>query len=869
MKMLVMRLSPFIQVRGIGLGLVLAVGMTLPAAAANFFQLSNGNANVDAVALWGLTAVGDRAVGSAAPGSSEDLSPVSYSEDAQLLQDISFLQPSGATGLEATARGQQLSANGSVRWTVGHITEGPVAARNVFVVPQGAGPSTFLPKFPVPLSVMTSLGIGRNGNLIGRTVFQGTSEFFFHNQTSSTFTMLNGMDARAIDARGRRVVGRLHANATHPSGQAMLWEEGAGATGLGSLVLGGFSEAHGISAAGRIVVGTSQSPNLPPGELEAFRWHPDFGMHALEPIVGGAPRESVALASSDANSVVGSYNDNGTKRAFIWTPVVGRMDMEQYLDERHGLASKIQGWTLTEATHISADGTIIGGRGVNPQGLEDSWIADLTDEDVAELRFDPLSPNQYRIILECGDTPIRELYFGLIFPQAMSIDDPFNFGGCTDDTINDGDLFCTGANVGPTVAETSFVTVPDGVSAGTKRGDTLYVQLVGAGGSQGLTLCDPGDPVAFIADFFIDEPVPQLVFNPRAGGVGIDPAGLPLPESSIRLIGQPDGTETRVFIRPAVGDLTGTQYSVSMSSELAISRFSFGLTMPPNASALSFGDCTVDLGPSRRRGCANGAELGSSIDFQSIRTIGPAEDLPTFGGLRADSIYVYLEGNLEAGETLGAINVPGNQVLLGYFTFDEPPPPGFGFVPTPHFEQIQNLDQAWGGEVNDWTETDGGDVQSISLFSSAGYGGGEDPDLDLDGIENADDRCPYVSSAGNADNGTLEQPFTPSLAANIADGIGNECQCGDAIESDTVITPDIDLLRDALNDPGVAASISPEALAKCNAIGPVIGVIDPATQLPIDCNLNDVFALIKGRLGAGPLIESPGDFPVCPDAMTP
>ncbi len=850
------------------LGLAFVMGLAGSATAANFFGLGIASSDVENVGIQGLNALGDRVVGSAVSSNTGEQSPFTYDEDAQLLQDISFLQPAGATVLQATARGQQSNPNGSVRWTVGHITEGAAAARSVFVAPQGAGPSAFLPKFPGASSVMTSIGIGGNGNVIGRFTFLGVSEYFFHDRASATFTILPFMDAEAIDARGKRVVGRWRLNPANLIDQAMIWEAENGTTPLGALATGGSSHAFGISASGRIVVGTSESPNLQAPLREAFRWHPDLGMHALEPIVGGASRESVALASSNANSVVGSYVDNGEKKAFIWTPVVGRMDMKEYLATRHGLFFKLLGWELTEASHISADGTIIGGRGINPNGDEDSWIADLTEEDVAELRFDPLGPNDYRILLECGDTPIRELYFGLIQPQSMPFDGFFDFGGCADGSISGGDLYCTGAGgIGPTVAPTSFVTPADGDDAGPKRGDTIYVHLVGSGGPQGQTLCEPGDEVALLAEFLIQEPVPQLIFNAREGVVGLEDQGGPLPESSIRLIGQPDGTETRVFIRPAVGDLTGTRYSVSMSSEIPIAKFSFGLTLPPNANAISFGNCNEDLGGGRRA-CADGLELGSSINFETVRTIGPSSILGT-EGLRTDSIYVYLEGNQGGPGAQPGINLPDQQVLLGYFMFDGSPPPGFGAVPTAHFEQIQNLDQAWGAGVSDWEDTFMGNVQSISLYSSAGYGGGEDPDLDLDGIENVDDRCPYVPSAGNLDGGTLEQPFAPVVEEGWADGIGNECQCGDAISSNTVISPDIDQLRDALNSPEVAFSMSPEARAKCNAIGPVMGIIDPATELPIDCNLNDVFALLKGRLGTGPLIQNPGDFPVCPDAMTP
>jgi len=39
--------------------------------------------------------------------------------------------------------------------------------------------------------------------------------------------------------------------------------------------------------------------------------------------------------------------------------------------------TNLTGWTLTDATGISADGTIIVGDGIDPQGNDEAWIADI------------------------------------------------------------------------------------------------------------------------------------------------------------------------------------------------------------------------------------------------------------------------------------------------------------------------------------------------------------------------------------------------------------------------------------------------------------------------------------------------------------
>ena len=52
----------------------------------------------------------------------------------------------------------------------------------------------------------------------------------------------------------------------------------------------------------------------------------------------------------------------------------------------------IPGWQLSEATAVSADGTTIVGKGVDPNGRFQGWIADLSDLCFAEgmpvLRLD-------------------------------------------------------------------------------------------------------------------------------------------------------------------------------------------------------------------------------------------------------------------------------------------------------------------------------------------------------------------------------------------------------------------------------------------------------------------------------------------------
>ncbi|MAG29729.1 MAG: hypothetical protein CL908_02405 [Deltaproteobacteria bacterium] len=833
--------------------------------AASFRGLAEGDPGaLEQVVVYGMNAKGDQLVGSAQDPGAATSTWFVYDEATLGIQDGDPHLPPGYRG---TARGQQTTIDGQIRRTVGG-TAG--LAERVFVRTQDAGtPSdttTLLPAYPTGSSAMTGNGIGRNGNVIGDYSVGLVNRDFFYEAATGTYTAVSLHEYNAIDAAGDRHVGMLRSS---PTDEAYLWERATSSRGLGFLPGGSESEAHGISASGRVVVGSSESNTTGAGVQEAFRWHPDFGMHSLEPIQGGAQRESVALATSDANVVAGWYRSGpGQTAAFLWTPAIGRVDLASHLTTHYGLVSELVGWTLEKATHLSADGTIIAGIGLDPLGNVDSWVVDLNGPDVVELRMRPIdpdaSPSLWEFYLRCGDQPVSALDFGIIEPPTMPALDLFDFGGCND-YQGGSELFCTAAGaIGPTVAETSFVTLPSGQDTGAVRGDTLYVTLFGQPTNGGL-LCSPGDAEAYLASFWIDQPTPELMVSALADRVGLDGQGNELPLGSIRLIRERESPATEVTIRPALDDVDGTRFMFSVDSDEPLAKFSFGIIVPPNAEEVSFGDCVVDLGGLGGRGCADGLELGSTIDYTSVRTIGPDSELASFGG-RTDTLYVYFEGNLGGPDPSPGINVPGKRTQLGVFSFDTAHPGDFGWLPTVTFHAVEEIDTFW-SDFQDWEDRDLNDLSGTVTFASYEYGGGEDPDTDADGIEDADDRCPFITST-NIDGGTLEQPGT--VAATSPDGIGDECQCGDLIGPPHYVIPlDVDLLRDALNDPVVAGTIPAADLLKCNSIGPILDAIDSTTQLRRDCNANDIFALLRGRNGELPLVPTPGSFPSCPDVMTP
>lgn len=116
------------------------------------------------------------------------------------------------------------------------------------------------------------------------------------------------------------------------------------------------NEATAISADGSALVGTSGA--------HAFRI--DLGNGALVDLGPGTPSD----LSGDGDVVVGS-----DPVPWIWTPAAGRRDLATALASEWGL--DLTGWTLTAASAVSDDGSVIVGTGVAPGGGVEAWKAVL------------------------------------------------------------------------------------------------------------------------------------------------------------------------------------------------------------------------------------------------------------------------------------------------------------------------------------------------------------------------------------------------------------------------------------------------------------------------------------------------------------
>ncbi len=172
-------------------------------------------------------------------------------------------------------------------------------------------------------------------------------------------------EAYGTSANGSVVVGVSRSFVFDPDtgssvvGDAFRWTS-AGMQPLGRRPGGDYAEARAVSAAGDVAVGSSNT--APSGDVVAVRWTVT-GSTALESlgVLAGGSRPIAYGVSGDGSSVVGTNMiSGGLERAFLWTPALGMVDLNTYLPT---IGFDLNGWTLEQATAISADGTSITGFG--------------------------------------------------------------------------------------------------------------------------------------------------------------------------------------------------------------------------------------------------------------------------------------------------------------------------------------------------------------------------------------------------------------------------------------------------------------------------------------------------------------------------
>jgi len=161
----------------------------------------------------------------------------------------------------------------------------------------------------------------------------------------------NETQAYGISANGRHVVG----NGISSQGlQAFLWTEGVGIQGLGKPDGATSTSARSVSMGGSVVVGRVHYP----GRTEAFRWTPESGMVGLGTLPGMTSSIAVGV-SSDGTVIGGSSSGQTDGRGFLWTAQDGMIDL-----------GKPEGWKSVIALGFSANGNALVGNGYTGTRIE-------------------------------------------------------------------------------------------------------------------------------------------------------------------------------------------------------------------------------------------------------------------------------------------------------------------------------------------------------------------------------------------------------------------------------------------------------------------------------------------------------------------
>jgi probable HAF family extracellular repeat protein len=229
-----------------------------------------------------------------------------------------------------------------------------------------------------------------------------------------------------VSEDGNTIVGDVSSNIDNPSQDIFRWTVSDGLQVLGRLPGSTNMYSSSVSNDGSVVVGTSYfSTNA---TRRAFRWTQNDGLSELGTppsgtrdyaAFGGTPDLSVVVGylsevqyvqvpaywseatgwvaipdldggntitfgpvyaravSADGSIIVGRGVDESGPEPFIWDAIHGTRNLTSVLRDEYALADALAGWNLTQANGISADGRIITGSGRNPLGVPEYWIAYL------------------------------------------------------------------------------------------------------------------------------------------------------------------------------------------------------------------------------------------------------------------------------------------------------------------------------------------------------------------------------------------------------------------------------------------------------------------------------------------------------------
>jgi probable HAF family extracellular repeat protein len=211
--------------------------------------------------------------------------------------------------------------------------------------------------------------------------------------------------AYGVSGDGSTIVGNYRVGDTF---FAVRWTD-SGVQTLGGLPGATESFAYAASADGSIITGFCRSPFL-----NAFRYENESMINLGHIPYYGADTVGRAV-SGDGSVIVGS----SASRAFLWTRTTGTVNLNDYLTV-HGVSTP--GFLLSNATGVSADGTVVAGWGLVLAGSQPTrgWV---------------LSGLPTPCYADCNsDTRVDLSDFGC-FQTRFALGQPY--GDCNEDGVRD------------------------------------------------------------------------------------------------------------------------------------------------------------------------------------------------------------------------------------------------------------------------------------------------------------------------------------------------------------------------------------------------------------------------------------------------
>lgn len=155
--------------------------------------------------------------------------------------------------------------------------------------------------------------------------------------------------------------------------RAVRWIGNSEPESLGALQGYGQTFSNDVSDDGSVIIGGA---NVLLGGFDATVWREGSGWTVLGDLPGG-DRNAVAYSlSPDTTTILGYGTTELGVEAFVWTESSGMRRLTDVLWDDYGLDTA--GWRL-ELAWFSADGSMIGGRGMNPDGHMEGFVAQIPE----------------------------------------------------------------------------------------------------------------------------------------------------------------------------------------------------------------------------------------------------------------------------------------------------------------------------------------------------------------------------------------------------------------------------------------------------------------------------------------------------------